>query len=172
MNFLMDAATLAPIEYVPIQTVYQNRNRGSHFRPVADSCRVYGRLLRFALSSLAGAAVDWLLFSLLLWILPLPFPQIIFCGTILARVVSGFVNFLLNRYFCFHSTAPAGTELLRYFLLFLLQMLASASLVSLASCLPIPPVAAKILVDTLLFFISFRIQKNWVFLQRRKIDGT
>lgn len=37
-------ATLAQL---PIQTVYLDGNRGSHFRPLLDSLRVYGSLLRF-----------------------------------------------------------------------------------------------------------------------------
>ncbi|WP_433042827.1 glycosyltransferase family 2 protein [Dactylosporangium sp. CS-033363] len=37
-----------PVEQVPIETVYVRDNAGSHFRPLADSMRVYGPLVRFA----------------------------------------------------------------------------------------------------------------------------
>jgi hypothetical protein len=35
---------------VPIETIYQDSNRLSHFRPLQDSVRVYSVLLRFALT--------------------------------------------------------------------------------------------------------------------------
>jgi hypothetical protein len=48
-----------PLE-VPIATVYLDGNRGSHFRPVLDSMRVYAVLLRYGFSSL-GRLWDHLL---------------------------------------------------------------------------------------------------------------
>ena len=163
MHFLSDAARRAPLVFVPIRTVYQDGNRSSHFRPLADSARVYGRFLRFTLASLAGAVADYLLFWLLSRSLPLPLVGMIFAATALARLGSGLVNFFLNRFFSFRSKRPVGGELLRYAVLFFGQMGASAGLVALLSRLPIPLLAAKVMVDTGLFFISYAIQKNWVF---------
>jgi len=40
---------------VPIRTVYFDENRSSHFRPVADSLRIYARLARHLPSILLGA---------------------------------------------------------------------------------------------------------------------
>jgi len=34
---------------IPIETVYENGNRGSHFSPLADTFRIYGALFRFLL---------------------------------------------------------------------------------------------------------------------------
>ena len=162
MNFLMDAARKVPMRMVPIETVYEEKNRTSHFRPVADSLRVYGRFVRFAAASLTGAAVDCLLFYLVALFLVLAQTEKIFLATAIARVGSGMVNFWMNRHFSFRSQMPAGREILRYIILFFGQMCASAVLVSLVSNI-LPVIAAKILVDTILFFLSFRIQKNWVF---------
>ena len=41
---------------VPIQTIYDEGNRSSHFRPVLDSMRIYFVLLRFYASSVISAA--------------------------------------------------------------------------------------------------------------------
>ena len=38
----------------------------------------------------------------------------------------------------------------------------------LSAVLPLPAVAAKVLVDTLLFFLSFQIQRRWVFGEKRE----
>ena len=65
MNFLMDAAVTAKFKYIPIETVYENNNASSHFRPFRDSLRVYGRMIRFTLSSLTGAVADYTLFFIL-----------------------------------------------------------------------------------------------------------
>ena len=93
----------------------------------------------------------------------------IFSATGIARVGSGIVNFLLNKYWSFNSKMPTGTELVRYFILFVVQMTVSAGLVSLIALLPIPTLLIKLVIDTLLFFISYRIQKNWVF--RQEVNG-
>lgn len=168
MNFLIDAVHIAPVQYVPIETVYEDNNRESHFRPIADSCRVYGRFMRFTVASLSGAAVDYLLFCTLVSFLSFSQAKMIFAATVFARVGSGIVNYLLNHYWSFRSRMSMGRELVRYFILFFGQMLASAGLVSVLSFLPIPVVLSKLLVDTALFFISFRIQKDWVFRQEEK----
>ena len=48
MNFLMTAAqNRVPFLEVPISTVYLEGNRSSHFRPVRDSARIYGTILKF-----------------------------------------------------------------------------------------------------------------------------
>lgn len=163
MNFLMDAVRIASLEYVPIETVYENHNRGSHFRPIADSCRVYSRFLRFLAASMSGATVDYILFCAMVALLSLSQTPLIFAATVLARMGSGLVNYLLNRYWSFRSKMPMGREMGRYCILFLGQMLASAGLVMLLSYLSLPVMLAKVIVDTALFFVSFRIQKDWVF---------
>lgn len=163
MNFLMDVVHRCEVLFVEIETVYDERNKSSHFRPVADSIRIYGKFLKFAFSSLAGALVDYLLFCLLLVVFAFSQTKTVFLATFAARTVSGIFNFLLNRYFSFRSREPAGQEAIRYMLLFLGQMLASAGLVSFLALFSVPVTLAKVIVDTVLFFISFRIQKNWVF---------
>ncbi len=162
MNFLTDASKSAPLYFVPIQTVYRDGNKSSHFRPIADSARIYGRFLRFIASSLTGAAVDYLIFSILILLLAMPQTEEIFLATVIARIVSGIVNFILNKHRTFHSRMPVGPEAARYLTLFIVQMCASAGLVSLFTLL-LPAAASKLIVDTCLFFISFVIQKNWVF---------
>lgn len=167
MNFLMDAVLKVPFVYVPIKTVYEDDNKESHFRPVSDSLLVYGRFLRFAASSLTGFLVDYSLFRILLEkVFVSTLSTYIFLATAMARICSGIVNFLLNRRWSFHSRQPAGGELIRYLLLFIGQMAASGGLVSALSHTFIPVPAAKIIVDTILFFVSFRIQKDWVFRSR------
>lgn len=168
INFLTDAVKRVPLRFVPIRTVYLDQNRASHFRPFADSLLVYGRFLRFVGASLSGALVDLLLFYLLC---RLPIPSLagqVVAATILARVCSGSVNFLLNRFWSFRSRMPAGREALRYGILFVCQMAASAGFTTVLTYMRLPSVPAKLIVDTCLFFISYVLQKNWVFRRGEK----
>ncbi len=162
MNFLSDAARRAPLIFVPVQTIYRKDRRETHFRPVRDSIRVYGRFLKFTAASLSGALVDYILFLLLDFILPMSSAARAFWAAVLARFCSGAVNFTMNRVISFRSHSPVGPQMTRYLILFLAQMLVSATLVSLFSRFLLP-VLAKLLVDVCLFFISYVIQKNWVY---------
>lgn len=166
MNFLSDAVSLVPLYPVPITTVYENGNRGSHYRPVRDSMRVIGRFLRFLCASLIGAACDLLLFAVLLTALTgaISFYRAAAVATaaIGARILSGIVNFLLNKYWSFRSHANGGGEAVRYAILFVSLMAASAIGTTLLSAILIP-VAAKLIVDSLLFLVSFRVSRRFVF---------
>ena len=162
MNFLMDAVRKAPLCLIPIETVYEEKNQSSHFRPVADSLRLYGRFVRFLLASVTGAVVDCILFGVFTILLLFARTETVILATILARICSGSVNFLMNKHFSFRSRMPMGREIFRYLVLFIGQMAASAILVALLERL-LPVMGAKVIVDTVLFFLSFRIQKNWVF---------
>lgn len=166
MNFLSAAAASAGLFYVPIETIYEDGNSVSHFRPVRDSIRVYGGFFRFLLSSLSGFAVDYIAFIILVGVLPSAGLKdqsfVIVSATVIARIISGIVNFTLNKKFAFRSKGNTVLESVRYLILFFCQMGASAGLVALLSFV-LPPVASKVIVDSLLFFISFTIQKRWVF---------
>lgn len=51
MNVLMSAARdKITIGEVSIETVYEDNNEGSHFRPLRDSVKIYREIFRFALS--------------------------------------------------------------------------------------------------------------------------
>ena len=83
---------------------------------------------------------------------------------VLARVVSAGYNFFLNYRVVFKSSGAVWKSAVRYFVLAVVQMLASAGLVSLLyGVLGGSEVAVKILVDVFLFFISFLIQREIVY---------
>ena len=54
-----------PIDSVDIATVYLDHNSGSHFRPLADSARIYAPLLKFLASSFTAFLVDTVVFLVL-----------------------------------------------------------------------------------------------------------
>ena len=162
MNFLREAVKTEKLVNIPIQTIYEDGNSGSHFRTVRDSLRVYGRPLRFLVASLTSAVIDFLFFYILTNTLGFTYAGIILTATVIARIISGSVNFTLNKFWCFRSKDRTSKEALKYFILFIVQMCMSAVLVYLVS-LMITPIIAKIIVDTTLFIVSYILQRDIVF---------
>ncbi len=158
MNFLSDASDMVEMVYLPIETVYEDGNKTSHFRPVRDSLLVYGRPLKFAASSLSSTLIEYIVFILM----ALTLGNIAFLAQSISRVSSGMVNFMMNKYWCFGSKRSGGRELVRYGILFVAQLLVSATLIEMLSYL-MSAVIAKLIVDTCLFFVSYQIQRRWVF---------
>ena len=88
-------------------------------------------------------------------------------ATVLSRVVSGLTNFALNRKFVFTDKASVGKTFPRYLAVFFLIMLLSAGLTSsLHLWLGLSENLIKIPVDLLLFFLSYYLQRRWVFVTR------
>lgn len=154
------------IEEITIETVYMDNNSGTHFRPLQDSMIIYGILfgsfLKYMLSSLSASIIDIGLFHIIMMFLS--GTSGIWIATVAARIVSSLYNFIVNRKVVFGSNEKVRTSLYRYYLLCLLQGMCSAALVSLASgIVGGAETVCKIFVDTLLFFISFQIQRMFVF---------
>ena len=65
MRFLLDASCVVPIEQVDIETVYEQENEGSHFRPLKDSLRIAGGLINYAIGLTIFIILDIVLFAVL-----------------------------------------------------------------------------------------------------------
>lgn len=170
MNMLIECRReKIEIYEIPIETVYIDENDSSHFRPVVDSVKIYRlifkRFFSYLFSSLFSMAVDLLLFTLLArWILPAEYAHRIQIATILARVVSCTTNFLMNKNMVFHKKGHLGSTAVKYFCLAAVQMLVSANAVNwLFRLLQWHEVILKVMVDTVLFFVNYTVQKKFVF---------
>lgn len=177
MNFLTAVAKRGvPLKMVPITVVYENGNAGSHFSTLRDSARIYRQFIRFTGSSIACSMVDLAAFALLVAILGLETAPFVAIATVIARMLSGALNFEINRTWSFADSGSrqgdASTQAIRYGTLFVGQMTASAALVALLSFLPLPLVVVKVLVDGSLFFISHFVQRNWVFKRTAAMKPT
>lgn len=157
----------------PIQTIYFTQNSETHFHPFKDSAKIYLVIIKFMLSSGLSSVIDLTAFTLINMLMPETLAARVFIATVGARVLSSLFNFFGNRRHVFHSREKTGKTFARYYALCAVQMLASYGLVYLLSQLIAPELRIvqsliKIVVDTALFFISFRIQKHWVFAVRNK----
>lgn len=149
-----------PWQTWPIRTIYADGNAASHFRPVADSIRIYLPLLTFAASSLAAFAVD----TVALLALHAATGSLGF-SVVAARLLSGVANFAVNRRVVFRRgrSTPLGRAAARYALLAVVLLAASYLLLSGLTSLGVPLLPATILTDSTLFGVSFLLQRHVVF---------
>lgn len=165
MNML---AALKPkgiqISEVPIETVYIDENKSSHFQPLRDSFHIYKIFLFYGMSGAASFGLDIGLYWIFLQLFRPEAPQLfIVFATIAARVLSSLFNYYVNR----HKVFGQGSRksLVRYYLLAAFIMLVSAGSVQFlyAEWLGRGEVVLKVLVDTILFIFGFVVQRAWVF---------
>lgn len=152
---------------VPIRTIYLEENKTSHFNPVRDSIKIYLIFGKFLFSSLSSSVVDLALFTLLCFLLrgrQWGGITYVMAATAFARVLSALYNYLLNLKVVFQSKSPVKSSLPRYVLLAAVQMSLSAVIVGyLCTIFHGAEVLVKIPVDVLLFFLSFLIQREFVY---------
>ena len=180
MQMLLECSGRYGLTEVPIKTVYESKeNHQTHFRPVQDSLRIYKilgkKFFLYVFSSLSSFVIDIILFHLAIMLFEDTFAGwYITFATIAARVISAFYNYLINYKVVFKSRASKAVALSKYALLAIIQMSLSAGLVSLAVFLipNAPETPIKVVVDTLLFFVSYQIQQRLVFSSAKKHRGS
>jgi glycosyltransferase involved in cell wall biosynthesis len=151
-----------PLE-VPIETIYIDGNRTSHFDPVRDSMRIYFVLLRFYFSSLVAAGFDFAGFSLAFAI-----SHHLLLSVVIGRL-SSIVNFALNKGFVFRSHRSVQGTLWRYYALAVIIAASSYGLIwSTTHYLQWNVFASKIVMDVLLSLVSFSAQQTFVFRREQE----
>jgi glycosyltransferase involved in cell wall biosynthesis len=159
--------TARPVREVGISTIYIDGNRSSHFNPLRDSMRIYFVFVRFLAASLTAAGIDNLVFILALhW-----WPEALFCQ-LAGRLVSGTFQFTAGKYGVFHSKAHTSVALPKYCLSVAgfgaLSYVLIRSLVALTGLGIVP---AKLCAETALFLLSFVVQRDFVFGQKRDSEA-
>ena len=163
MNMLLEAARegIAFFE-VPIETVYINDNKSSHFKPVRDSLRIYRDIIKFSCSSLLSFLVDYLLFSV---IFSLSGSKTI--SNLTARVFSSIFNFMLNKKLVFGNKEGLAKSALKYFSLAAVILAVNTLLLELLARYAVKNAyIAKIIVEILLFMFSWTMQRCFVFKKK------
>ena len=149
------------IREVPIQTIYIEENRSSHFNPIHDSMRIYFLLLRFGLTSIVTALIDNAVFAVIYF----TFSSVL--GALASgRLLATIFNYLAVRRIVFHSREQHLVVLPKYVLLVALSGIVSYGLImSLVSWLGLPVIAAKLFAEALLFIANFVIQRDLIFFR-------
>jgi glycosyltransferase involved in cell wall biosynthesis len=182
-----------PFSEVTIKTIYIDENATSHFHPFRDGFKIYavifkyfgrrlGYLGRYALSSGLCSVIDFALFFIFNvlfnhFVPSLDARPVIMLSTAGARIISSVCNFLINKKAVFGSGSKSS--ILKYALLAVVILVSSGLIVTgltrafsmlLATDLTQKSLAKTIIklpVDTLLFFVSYKLQKIWVFKEEK-----
>lgn len=155
---------------VPIDTIYESKtNHQTHFRPVRDSFMIYriifGDFIKYVISAFSSFVIDIVLFSVLcIFLKPLYSVMYVTISSILARIVSATYNYFINYVWVFKSKAKRVVAASKYAVLAIIVGLCSSFVTTLLVWLTGGnETVLKIIVDVLLFFINYRIQKKYVF---------
>lgn len=175
-NMLLEMKRLGlDFEEIKIETIYNDGNSATHFNPLTDSVKIYAQILKYTASSLLCSLIDIAIFTLLNMLTVNVFKESenlrILVATVTARIISSLANYILNRKTVFRSGRSAGRTFARYYTLAVCQMTLSYLLVNGLVILFKHPrgilqSVIKIVVDTVLFFASYGIQRDWVYSDR------
>lgn len=180
MNMLIAAKEYQiPIREFAIETIYLANNESSHFNPFIDSIRIYKVFLKFMISSLLSFFIDiglyWVLGYALRPLIPdeLQFPffglsVLILMRTVISRLLSSLFNFFVNKNRVFKNDSDSPVIIVKYYTLCIIQLLLSALLVNHLLTFISYSTLRKCIIDTILFAISFQIQREWVFVARKR----
>ena len=165
------------ITQIEIETIYIEDNKSSHFNPIKDSFKIYklifGNFIKFSMSGIISFIIDYLLFLLFANIIfkGYDLKNLILVSTVLSRIISSAINFTLNKTVVFNNKGNENTILLivKYYTLCIVQMLLSAGIVYGVCCfVSLSKNIVKIIVDLILFFVSYKIQKEMIFKKQEK----
>ncbi len=154
----------------PISTVYLEGNKSSHFKVISDSYLIYSTFIKYvfpsffkySLSSIVSFLVDIGSFTLCLALLGSNNLITITVSSTVARILSALVNYFVNRHLVFRG--KSNFSFIKYGLIAVVQIAVSSLLVSAAHNLTMwNPTIIKVIVDSLLFFFSYHIQRNYIF---------
>ena len=148
---------------VPIETIYLDDNKSSHYNPLRDSWRILKQILKFCASSMLCFAMDYVLF--------LTFDRILVGNSaaayVCARLISGTTNYLLNSRLVFKK-GGGGTGF-KYFLTAVLVAATGSLFTTLfKDLLSLPSIVCKLMIDVPLFVVNYYLQREFVFTKKNR----
>ncbi|MFE6169435.1 bifunctional glycosyltransferase family 2/GtrA family protein [Viridibacillus arvi] len=161
MQQLLDAQSSGfSIFNVPVKTIYENNNKGSHFRPIVDSIRIYLPILKFILTSISCGFLDFIFLFLLNWL-----TNNLLLSVIGARIISSFCNYMLNKNIVFQTkrTNNKNSAIKYYGLVIYILACNYLMLEFFTHIVLIPLIASKIMTEIILFVNSYYAQKRFIF---------
>ena len=149
---------------VPISTIYENNNETSHFNPIKDSARIYGVIFKYSMASMVSACLDYLTFAILA-----SYCNSVWIMTLVGRLIAALFNFTINKRIVFQNSGKTWPQIMKYLcLLFVSGSISALSVQAIHSILPIGILLIKLVVELVLYFINFYVQKNFVFVKGEK----
>ena len=134
--------------------------------------RKYQTFIKYVISAGISFIIDLTLFTLFNYLLKDAIAAFsIIAATILARIISSFINYLMNRNGVFKKNTKkidSGT-LIKYYILVIIQMCVSAFLVfAIYKITNLNETLIKIPVEIILFMINYFVQKHFIFCNKKE----
>jgi len=146
----------------PINTVYVEGNKSSHFNPFIDSMKIYFVLFRFTLASLLSAVIDYAIFFIVFNL-----SSSILAGQASARAVSMIFNYSTVKRAVFYSEQKRTKTFPRYLSLVIVSGSVSYFLIKMLTLYsPLSVVVSKFSVESVIFFANFVIQRDFIFAKK------
>lgn len=154
------AAKIAGFQFreVPIRTVYIDDNSGSHFNPVLDSFRIYFVLLRYALSSIATALMDFLVFYILT-----ANGMAVLSANMSARAFALWIQFVLLKKYVFKSRAGVSIFVAYVAYVFFSGYVSAVMQGQFTAHLMNSPLLAKVAVESVIWIFNFMFLRDIIF---------
>ena len=147
--------------------------RYADYNPIWDICRLIAVMLKYAVSSMAATALDVALFYLIILsmddtLLNVDKSAGMLLATVVARVISSTFNCVVNKRTVFKSDEPMKRVIIKFYIFSLLRALVSYVMILgasyvLGSYADTATVIVKLIVDLILFFAGYGIQKKFIF---------
>jgi putative flippase GtrA len=166
LNLLLAADQAAiKIKQIPVSAIYDNNNKGTHFRPLHDSVRVILPIIKFCGSSLTSGLLDFILLFVFQGL-----TGSLLASVVSARIISSVFNYAVNKALVFKARHVSGKQSAPgYFGLVVLIMLCNYCLLALMTkIIGISVLPAKLLTEFTLFGVSYSAQKLFVFRRRKE----
>jgi len=129
-------------------------------KKVSELIKKYEMFIKYIFVAGISFVIDIVFFSIFKFI----FVGNIIIATILARIISSFINYLLNKDKVFKSNEKSSKTIIKYYSLVVIQMLVSAFAVdNLYKLLSINATLIKVPVEFILFICNYLIQKILIF---------
>lgn len=149
------------IKEIEIETIYIDNNSHSHFNPIKDSILIYKEIFKFLMSSFISFIIDYITYTILLLI-----TNKLLVSNIIARVISATINFNINKKIVFNNKTKNNKLIIKYFLLAISILIVNTFLLNiLVNMFLLNKYLAKILVEIILLFISWIVQKKVIFYE-------
>ncbi len=124
------------------------------------------RFLMFTAVSVSVSIFDIFLFWIFTEYVFTDVPFCIIWSTILARIISATVNYIVNRQVVFQTNEDRRKSAAQFLVLSIAQCLTSALLVYLLEKISSGnAVGLKVLVDVMLFFVNYKVQQKFIFVK-------
>jgi len=159
MNMLLDAKdNKIDLKEEVIETIYEDNNSGSHFDTIKDSYLIYKQIFKFMFASFSSFILDYVLYTAF----NLLTSNIVY-SNIVARIVSSFFNYNVNKQMVFKNKKKVSASIFKYYALAICILIVNTLLLIMLTTIGVDKFVAKLIIEILLFMVSYFVQKRFVF---------